>query len=97
MEAVPLCRGRRRPGSGGDGATLVVKQQITVMNTPDDYFAAGSDQGQKHESMPVVNNLALESLSKPLGTFGGTTDRIFRVRNGEAIPADTGDQGGGQN
>jgi hypothetical protein len=67
------------------------------MNTPDDYLAAGSDQSQTHESMPVVNNPALELSGKPMGTFGGTTDKILRVRNGEAIPADTGDQGGGQN
>jgi len=75
----------------------MINQQNRVMNTTDDNLAAGSDQSQKHESVPVINNSALESLSKPIGTFGGTTDRIIRVRSGEAIPADTGDQGGGQN
>jgi hypothetical protein len=67
------------------------------MNTPDEYLAAGTDQSQKDESIPDVNHPALKLLSKPVGTFSGTTDRILRVRNGEAIPADTGDQGGGQN
>jgi hypothetical protein len=38
----------------------------------------------------------LHSLSQPIGTFGGSEDRIIRIRNGEIIPANTGDQGGGQ-
>jgi hypothetical protein len=40
---------------------------------------------------------SLDVLSEPVGTFGGTQDRIIRIRNGRRIPADTGDQGGGQN
>jgi hypothetical protein len=39
----------------------------------------------------------LESLSKPIGTFAGTKDRILRIRNGQIIPPNAGDQGGGQN
>jgi hypothetical protein len=38
----------------------------------------------------------LHSLSQPIGTFGGSEDRIIRIRNGQIIPANTGDQGGGQ-
>jgi hypothetical protein len=67
------------------------------MNTTDKNLAAGSDESQIQESVPAVNALAVESLSKPIGTFGGITDRVIRVRNGQPIPADTGDQGGGQN
>jgi hypothetical protein len=45
-----------------------------------------------------ANVLALlESLAQPVGTFGGTQDRILRIRNGRIIPADAGSQGGGQN
>jgi hypothetical protein len=36
-------------------------------------------------------------VTKPRGTFAGTKDFVVRTRNGEVVPADTGDQGGGQN
>jgi hypothetical protein len=38
----------------------------------------------------------LHSISQPIGGFGGSEDRIVRIRNGQIVPADTGDQGGGQ-
>jgi hypothetical protein len=50
------------------------------------------------ESLLDANVLALlQSLAQPVGTFAGTEDRILRIRNGEIIPADDGNQGGGQN
>ena len=36
-------------------------------------------------------------ISVPVGSFAGTLERIIRIRDGERIPVDTGDQGGGQN
>jgi len=33
----------------------------------------------------------------PLGSFSGTIERLVLVRNGEIVPSDAGDQGGGQN
>jgi hypothetical protein len=33
----------------------------------------------------------------PVGTFSGSRDFVLRIRNGKPIPANTGDQGGGQN
>jgi hypothetical protein len=39
----------------------------------------------------------LQSISEPVGTFGGLEDRIIRIRNGKIVAANTGDQGGGQN
>jgi hypothetical protein len=39
----------------------------------------------------------VESLTVPIGTFGGSLDRILRIRKGKPVPGDTGDQGGGQN
>jgi hypothetical protein len=33
----------------------------------------------------------------PIGTFAGTIEQLLLVRNGEIVPSDTGDQGGGQN
>jgi hypothetical protein len=40
---------------------------------------------------------APEFISVPVGSFAGTLERIIRVRDGKRVPADTGDQGGGQN
>jgi len=45
----------------------------------------------------LIESIDLGLIGKPVGTFAGTLDRILRVRNGEIVPADTGDQGGGQN
>jgi hypothetical protein len=38
-----------------------------------------------------------EFISIPIGSFAGTLERIIRIRDGQPVPADTGDQGGGQN
>jgi hypothetical protein len=67
------------------------------MNTIGGNETAGANQSQNQESVPAVNEGTLETLSKPIGTFAGVTDRIIRVRNGGPVAADTGDQGGGQN
>jgi hypothetical protein len=53
-------------------------------------------QKQKKAPYDVIRD-ELESISIPVGTFAGTQDRIIRIRNGQRVPADTGDQGGGQN
>ena len=54
----------------------------------------------------------LESVTKPgesrqdrfavedfvqIGTFAGSQEAILRIRNGKPVPANTGDQGAGQN
>jgi hypothetical protein len=41
------------------------------------------------------NESAFTSL--PVGSFAGTLELIVRIRDGRRVPADTGDQGGGQN
>ena len=38
-----------------------------------------------------------ELISVQVGSFAGTLERIVRIRDGRPVPADTGDQGGGQN
>jgi hypothetical protein len=43
----------------------------------------------------AIDGLALRSI--PVGTFAGTIEQLALVRNGEIVPSDTGDQGGGQN
>ena len=37
------------------------------------------------------------ALCKPVGTFAGTEDLIVRVRNGQVVAVDSGDQGDGRN
>jgi hypothetical protein len=51
---------------------------------------------QKHGSSADSPN-GLEFISVPVGSFAGTLERIIRIRDGQPVPADTGDQGGGRN
>jgi hypothetical protein len=52
---------------------------------------------QRNSGISANSLNALEFISVPIGTFAGTQDRIIRIRDGKQVPADTGDQGGGQN
>jgi hypothetical protein len=60
-----------------------------------------SDQTARTKEQEVVadagDRRTLESVSIPIGAFAGSEDRIVRIRKGQIVPADTGDQGGGQN
>jgi hypothetical protein len=38
----------------------------------------------------------LKLIRIPIGTFGGTMEQIFVVKDGQAHAFNTGDQGGGQ-
>ena len=40
---------------------------------------------------------ALIKVAKPMGTFAGKGDFVLRIHEGTVAPANTGDQGGGQN
>jgi hypothetical protein len=39
----------------------------------------------------------IQILRIPVGTFGGTRERLCLIQNGELHGFDTGNQGGGQN
>ncbi len=52
----------------------------------------GDDQLRKTISLDE-----LMGLGTPIGTFGGSTDILLRIRNGKPITANAGGQGGGQN
>jgi hypothetical protein len=55
-----------------------------------------STEPTKSESKPPVReDAAVETV--PEGTFAGTREKPVEVKEGERIPDDTGDQGGGQN
>jgi hypothetical protein len=56
-------------------------------------------QGTKHwkDTAPAIASFDLTKMAKPVGNFGGRTDFILRLGDGELVPANTGDQGGGQN
>jgi hypothetical protein len=65
------------------------------MNTPSsDQTVRTKEQGAGADA---GDRSTLESISAPIGTFAGSEDRIVRIRKGQIVPADTGDQGGGQN
>jgi hypothetical protein len=69
--------------------------QNNLMNTHHKKQTALADQKDIESNQDFMK--PLESISLPVGTFAGIEDRIIRVRNGKRVPADTGDQGGGQN
>jgi hypothetical protein len=65
------------------------------MNTPSsDQTVRTKEQGAGADA---GDRSTLESICAPIGTFAGSEDRIVRIRKGQIVPADTGDQGGGQN
>ena len=61
-------------------------------NTP----AKMSTEPNKEES-DKTNTEDVEVKIVPEGTFGGTIDKPMIVKEGETVPEDTGEQGGGQN
>jgi hypothetical protein len=65
------------------------------MNTLEHEQEQGTSQGM--DIPRKIYALELIEMAEPIGTFGGLTDTILRFRNGVPVPADTGDQGGGQN
>jgi hypothetical protein len=54
-----------------------------------------TDQQNSHSSADSSTRSGF--ISVPVGSFAGTLERIIRIRDGRPVPADTGDQGGGQN
>jgi hypothetical protein len=51
----------------------------------------------KKKSVDVSLPPEVLALCKPVGTFAGTEDLILRVRNGQVVAVDSGEQGDGQN
>jgi hypothetical protein len=66
--------------------TAVIPISLTKMST----------EPQKEES-DGKRAEDLEVKTVPEGNFGGTIEKPIIVKEGESIPEDTGDQGGGQN
>jgi hypothetical protein len=54
-------------------------------------------QKKQNSASPAQRPNHSEFISMPIGTYAGTLERIVRIRDGQPVPADTGDQGGGQN
>ncbi|MFY9984515.1 MAG: hypothetical protein WAK31_07135 [Chthoniobacterales bacterium] len=55
-----------------------------------------STEPKKPESeRSIREDDAIETV--PEGTFAGTREKPVEVKEGERVPDDTGDQGGGQN
>ena len=57
-----------------------------------------STEPKKPESEPSIReDGAIEIETVPEGTFAGSREKPVEVKDGERVPDDTGDQGGGQN
>jgi len=57
-----------------------------------------STEPKKPESEPSIReDDAIEIETVPEGTFAGSREKPVEVKDGERVPDDTGDQGGGQN
>ena len=77
------------------GIIFITQQNTVIMNTPrNDQTALPAKQ---HNGLGANSLNALDFISIPVGSFAGTLERILRIRDGKQVPADTGDQGGGQN
>jgi hypothetical protein len=53
---------------------------------------SGEDQPLKIGSVEEIM-----ALGTPVGTWGGSKDILVRIRDGKAVAANVGGQGGGQN
>jgi hypothetical protein len=54
--------------------------------------SSGDDRSVKTMTLDEVL-----ALGTAVGTFGGSTDILLRIRNGKPVAANVGAQGGGQN
>jgi hypothetical protein len=54
--------------------------------------SSGDDRSVKTMTLDEVL-----ALGTPVGTFGGSTDILLRIRKGKPVAANVGSQGGGQN
>jgi len=61
-----------------------------------DYKNNGMEKS-KISNFDIRKNDGLGFRAIAIGTFAGTIEQLLLVRNGEIVPSDTGDQGGGQN
>jgi hypothetical protein len=53
--------------------------------------------GSDDRSVKTITPDELLAQGTPVGTFGGSTDILVRIRNGKPVAANVGSQGGGQN
>jgi hypothetical protein len=51
-------------------------------------YSNGSDSTREIEGFKLIRI--------PVGTFGGTVEQVYVIRDGQAHAFNTGDQGGGQ-
>jgi len=51
----------------------------------------------KEETVDNKNTENIEVRMVPEGTFAGTIEKPMPVKDGERVPDNTGDEGGGQN
>jgi hypothetical protein len=81
------------PASGMN--QLIPQRNMVIMNTlrNDPIVLAEPEK----RGFAADSSKKSEFISVPVGSFAGTLERVIRIRNGQPVAADTGDQGAGQN
>ncbi|MBV9875150.1 MAG: hypothetical protein JO025_10520 [Verrucomicrobia bacterium] len=55
------------------------------------------DLGRYSNAIDLTREIeGLKLIRIPVGTFGGTVEQVYVIRDGQAHAFNTGDQGGGQ-
>jgi hypothetical protein len=74
--------------AAGDKVQLIVRPE----SQQGDQIASGRSEVEQE-----LKDTTTQKRARPVGTFASAEDRVIRMRRGEQVPQDTGDQGGGQN
>jgi hypothetical protein len=88
-----------------------VSRQSKALEEIDTLIKSDEPAGEKLKKIVEDHSAACDEIKEKLaatkaipeeedhtvGTFSGEEDHVVRTREGEPVPGDTGDQGGGQN
>ena len=76
--------------------TIAPGDKVQLIVRPESQQGDQIDSGRPGVERKLKDTTA-QKKAKPVGTFARAEDRVIRMRQGEQVPQDTGDQGGGQN
>ena len=79
--------------SQGSKSKVAVGQKVKIVVRP---LESSELRRRGSENTSGSAEQGADPTAKPVGTFAGPTDLNVRTREGDAVPQDTGDQGGGQ-
>jgi hypothetical protein len=88
------------PVIGGQRSLAFVALVLRHINKAREHNVKTQDQTNppySNQSYLSGEHRGLQVVRVPVGTFAGTQERLFLIRNGELQGFDLGNQGGGQN